>query len=156
MRVRRFAVPWLPTRWMSQACAGVAEKRRRAPTSKHWRAASAAVVLLNAAPALRDTPVTALPAAEIASASMAIFGSVVLMTKHVAAVMQAQGRSFIQPPLENPYLAAEKEAAAVKAAAAEKAAAAASIAAPSPRYQGNRALRPQSTKPVPAPVSPSA
>jgi NAD(P)-dependent dehydrogenase (short-subunit alcohol dehydrogenase family) len=44
----------------------------------------------NAAPALRDTPVTALPAEEIASASMAIFGSVVLMTKHVAAVMQAQ------------------------------------------------------------------
>jgi NAD(P)-dependent dehydrogenase (short-subunit alcohol dehydrogenase family) len=49
----------------------------------------------NAAPALRDTPVTALPAAEIASASMAIFGSVVLMTKHVAAVMQAQGGGSI-------------------------------------------------------------
>ncbi|WP_313668314.1 SDR family oxidoreductase [Sandarakinorhabdus sp.] len=49
----------------------------------------------NAAPALRDTPVTALPAEEIASASMAIFGSVVLMTKHVAAVMQAQGGGSI-------------------------------------------------------------
>ncbi|MEN9718262.1 MAG: hypothetical protein RIQ99_1140, partial [Pseudomonadota bacterium] len=49
----------------------------------------------NAAPALRDTPVTALPAEEIASAAMAIFGSVVLMTKHVAAVMQAQGGGSI-------------------------------------------------------------
>jgi metallophosphoesterase (TIGR00282 family) len=38
-------------------------------------------------------------------------GSVVLETsKGKVAVMQAQGRSFIQPPLENPYLAAEKEA----------------------------------------------
>jgi NAD(P)-dependent dehydrogenase (short-subunit alcohol dehydrogenase family) len=52
-------------------------------------------VFNNAAPALRDTPVTALPAEEIASASMAIFGSVVLMTKHVAAVMQAQGGGSI-------------------------------------------------------------
>lgn len=49
----------------------------------------------NAAPALRDTPVTALPAEEIANASMAIFGSVVLMTKHVAAVMQVQGGGSI-------------------------------------------------------------
>lgn len=49
----------------------------------------------NAAPATRDTPVTALPAEEIAGASMAIFGSVVLMTKHVAAVMQAQGGGSI-------------------------------------------------------------
>jgi metallophosphoesterase (TIGR00282 family) len=38
-------------------------------------------------------------------------GSVVLETaKGRVAVMQAQGRSFIQPPLENPYLAAEAEA----------------------------------------------
>lgn len=38
-------------------------------------------------------------------------GSVVLETaKGRVAVMQVQGRSFIQPPLENPYLAAEKEA----------------------------------------------
>lgn len=38
-------------------------------------------------------------------------GSVVLETaKGKVAVMQAQGRSFIQPPLENPYLAVEKEA----------------------------------------------
>ena len=37
-------------------------------------------------------------------------GSVVLETaKGRIAVMQAQGRSFIQPPLENPYLAVEKE-----------------------------------------------
>lgn len=37
-------------------------------------------------------------------------GSVVLETaKGRVAVMQAQGRSFIQPPLENPYLAAEME-----------------------------------------------
>jgi NAD(P)-dependent dehydrogenase (short-subunit alcohol dehydrogenase family) len=49
----------------------------------------------NAAPALRETPVTALSAEEIASASMAIFGSVVLMTKHVAGVMQAQGGGSI-------------------------------------------------------------
>jgi 2',3'-cyclic-nucleotide 2'-phosphodiesterase len=38
-------------------------------------------------------------------------GCVILETaKGRVAVMQAQGRSFIQPPLENPYLAAEKEA----------------------------------------------
>ncbi len=38
-------------------------------------------------------------------------GSVILETaKGRVAVIQAQGRSFIQPPLENPYLAAEKEA----------------------------------------------
>ena len=38
-------------------------------------------------------------------------GSVVLDTaKGRVAVMHAQGRSFIQPPLENPYLAAESEA----------------------------------------------
>lgn len=38
-------------------------------------------------------------------------GSVVLETrKGRVAVMQVQGRSFIQPPLENPYLAAEAEA----------------------------------------------
>jgi 2',3'-cyclic-nucleotide 2'-phosphodiesterase len=37
-------------------------------------------------------------------------GSVVLETeKGKVAVIQAQGRSFIQPPLENPYLAVEKE-----------------------------------------------
>lgn len=49
----------------------------------------------NAAPATRDTPVTELSAEEIATASMAIFGSVVLVTKHVAAVMQAQGGGSI-------------------------------------------------------------
>jgi NAD(P)-dependent dehydrogenase (short-subunit alcohol dehydrogenase family) len=49
----------------------------------------------NAAPATRDTPVTQLTAEEIAHASMAIFGSVVLVTKHVAAVMQAQGGGSI-------------------------------------------------------------
>lgn len=38
-------------------------------------------------------------------------GSVVLETaKGKVAVVQAQGRSFIQPPLENPYLAMEEEA----------------------------------------------
>jgi metallophosphoesterase (TIGR00282 family) len=43
-------------------------------------------------------------------------GSVVLETaKGRVAVMQVQGRSFIQPPLENPYLAAEKEAARLRA-----------------------------------------
>jgi hypothetical protein len=31
------------------------------------------------------------------------------------AVMQAQGRSFIQPPLENPYLAADQEAERLRA-----------------------------------------
>ena len=37
-------------------------------------------------------------------------GSVVLETaKGRVGVIQAQGRSFIQPPLENPYLAVEKE-----------------------------------------------
>jgi metallophosphoesterase (TIGR00282 family) len=43
-------------------------------------------------------------------------GSVVLETpKGRIAVMQVQGRSFIQPPLENPYLAAETEAARLRA-----------------------------------------
>lgn len=43
-------------------------------------------------------------------------GSVVLETaKGRVAVMQAQGRSFIQPPLENPYLAVEKEAERLRA-----------------------------------------
>lgn len=43
-------------------------------------------------------------------------GSVVLETpKGRVAVMQAQGRSFIQPPLENPFLAAEIEAARLRA-----------------------------------------
>jgi metallophosphoesterase (TIGR00282 family) len=43
-------------------------------------------------------------------------GSVVLETaKGRVAVMQAQGRSFIQPPLENPYIAAEKEAGRLRA-----------------------------------------
>jgi metallophosphoesterase (TIGR00282 family) len=43
-------------------------------------------------------------------------GSVVLETaKGRVAVIQAQGRSFIQPPLENPYLAVEKEVARLRA-----------------------------------------
>jgi metallophosphoesterase (TIGR00282 family) len=43
-------------------------------------------------------------------------GSVVLETaKCRVAVMQVQGRSFIQPPLDNPYLAAEKEAERLRA-----------------------------------------
>ena len=43
-------------------------------------------------------------------------GSVVLETpKGKVAVIQVQGRSFIQPPLENPFLAAEKEAARLRA-----------------------------------------
>lgn len=43
-------------------------------------------------------------------------GSVVLETaKGRVGVMQAQGRSFIQPPLENPYLAVEKEAERLRA-----------------------------------------
>jgi metallophosphoesterase (TIGR00282 family) len=43
-------------------------------------------------------------------------GSVVLETaKGRVAVMQAQGRSFIQPPLENPYVLAEKEAERLRA-----------------------------------------
>ena len=43
-------------------------------------------------------------------------GSVVLETaKGRVGVIQAQGRSFIQPPLENPYLAAEKEAERLRA-----------------------------------------
>jgi 2',3'-cyclic-nucleotide 2'-phosphodiesterase len=43
-------------------------------------------------------------------------GSVVLETaKGRVAVMQVQGRSFIQPPLENPYLAAENEAERLRA-----------------------------------------
>lgn len=43
-------------------------------------------------------------------------GSVVLETaKGKVGVIQAQGRSFIQPPLENPYLAVEKEAERLRA-----------------------------------------
>lgn len=43
-------------------------------------------------------------------------GSVVLETaKGRIGVIQAQGRSFIQPPLENPYLAVEKEAERLRA-----------------------------------------
>ncbi|MGL5016510.1 MAG: TIGR00282 family metallophosphoesterase [Luteolibacter sp.] len=43
-------------------------------------------------------------------------GSVVLETsKGRVGVIQAQGRSFIQPPLENPYLAAENEVARLRA-----------------------------------------
>jgi len=43
-------------------------------------------------------------------------GSVVLQTaKGRIGVIQAQGRSFIQPPLENPYLAVEKEAERLRA-----------------------------------------
>ena len=43
-------------------------------------------------------------------------GSVVLETpKGKVAVIQVQGRSFIQPPRENPFLAAEKEAARLRA-----------------------------------------
>ncbi len=43
-------------------------------------------------------------------------GSVVLETaKGRVGVIQAQGRSFIQPPLENPYLAVEKEAKRLRA-----------------------------------------
>lgn len=43
-------------------------------------------------------------------------GSVVLETaKGRVAVMQVQGRSFIQPPLENPFLAAEREAERLRA-----------------------------------------
>lgn len=43
-------------------------------------------------------------------------GSVVLeTTKGRVGVIQAQGRSFIQPPLENPYLAVEKEAERLRA-----------------------------------------
>jgi 2',3'-cyclic-nucleotide 2'-phosphodiesterase len=43
-------------------------------------------------------------------------GSVVLETaKGRVAVMQVQGRSFIQPPLENPFLAAEEEAERLRA-----------------------------------------
>lgn len=43
-------------------------------------------------------------------------GSVVLETaKGRVAVIQAQGRSFMQPPLENPYLAVEKEVARLRA-----------------------------------------
>ena len=44
-------------------------------------------------------------------------GSVVLETaKGQIGVIQAQGRSFIQPPLDNPYLAVEKEVKRLKAA----------------------------------------
>lgn len=43
-------------------------------------------------------------------------GSVVLQTaKGRIGVIQAQGRSFIQPPLDNPYLAVEKEAERLRA-----------------------------------------
>jgi NAD(P)-dependent dehydrogenase (short-subunit alcohol dehydrogenase family) len=49
----------------------------------------------NAAPATPDTPVADIKAEDIAAASMAIFGSVVLMTKHVAPVMRAQGGGSI-------------------------------------------------------------
>lgn len=43
-------------------------------------------------------------------------GSVVLQTsKGRIGVIQAQGRSFIQPPLENPFLAVEKEAERLRA-----------------------------------------
>ena len=43
-------------------------------------------------------------------------GSVVLETaKGRVGVIQVQGRSFIQPPLENPYLAVEKEVARLRA-----------------------------------------
>ncbi len=43
-------------------------------------------------------------------------GSVILETaKGRIGVIQAQGRSFIQPPLENPYLAVEKEVARLRA-----------------------------------------
>jgi len=43
-------------------------------------------------------------------------GSVVLDTpKGRVAVIQAQGRSFMQPPLENPFLAVEEEAARLRA-----------------------------------------
>ncbi|MGA0845416.1 MAG: TIGR00282 family metallophosphoesterase, partial [Luteolibacter sp.] len=43
-------------------------------------------------------------------------GSVVLETTHGrVGVIQVQGRTFIQPPLENPYLAAEAEAARLRA-----------------------------------------
>jgi NAD(P)-dependent dehydrogenase (short-subunit alcohol dehydrogenase family) len=44
----------------------------------------------NAAPAMRDTPVTELDAQTLADAAAGIFGSVALMTKHVAPVMIAQ------------------------------------------------------------------
>jgi metallophosphoesterase (TIGR00282 family) len=44
-------------------------------------------------------------------------GSVVLETpKGKVAVIQAQGRSFMQPPLENPFLAVEEEARRLRAA----------------------------------------
>jgi metallophosphoesterase (TIGR00282 family) len=44
-------------------------------------------------------------------------GSVVLETaKGRIAVIQVQGRSFIQPPLDNPFIAAENEAARLRAA----------------------------------------
>lgn len=44
-------------------------------------------------------------------------GSVILETaKGRVAVMQLQGRSFIQPPLENPYIAGEAEASRLRAA----------------------------------------
>lgn len=49
----------------------------------------------NAAPALRETPVTEIKVDEIAAASMAIFGSVVLMTKHTAPVMKQHGGGSI-------------------------------------------------------------
>lgn len=49
----------------------------------------------NAAPPTRDVPITAITADEIAGASMAIFGSVMLVTKHVVPVMQQQGSGSI-------------------------------------------------------------
>ena len=53
------------------------------------------ILFNNAAPALRDTPVTELDAATVAAAAAGIFGSVVLMTKHVVPVMIAQGGGSI-------------------------------------------------------------
>ncbi len=44
----------------------------------------------NAAPITRDVPVTDIDADDLATASRAIFGSVVLVTKHVVPVMRAQ------------------------------------------------------------------
>mgnify|MGYP000137198702 CR=1 FL=1 len=49
----------------------------------------------NAAPALRDKPVSTISVEEVSMASMGIFGSVVLMTKHVAPIMAQQGRGSI-------------------------------------------------------------
>lgn len=49
----------------------------------------------NAASASRDVPVTGIDANELTTASNSIFGSVVLVTKHVVPVMQAQGGGSI-------------------------------------------------------------